>query len=124
MRWIVTLALSIAVNAAALWLGAKIVSGISFQGGPLDLIVLALIFGIVNTVVKPIVQFLSLPFHIVTLGISLLLVNAALLGLTAWLSSAYTISGVLAALIGAFVIGMLTMMLNGVVGMFVREPAH
>jgi len=117
-RWIVSLLLTIGVNAAALWLGARIVSGITFHGGPVELLVLALIFGAVNTFIKPVIQTLALPFHLVTLGISLIVVNALLLGLTAWLSPAYDVDGPLAAIIGAFVIGLLTMILTSLTARF------
>lgn len=120
-RWIVSLLLTIGVNAVALWLGARIVPGITFHGTVVELLVLALIFGAVNTFVKPVIQTLALPFHLLTLGLSLIVVNALLLGLTAWLSPAYDVAGLFPAIIGAFVIGLLTMILTALTGRFSRD---
>ena len=120
-RWIVSLLLTIVVNAAALWLGARIVSGITFHGTLVDLLVLAVIFGAINTFVKPVIQTLALPFHLVTLGLTLIVVNALLLGLTALLSPAYDIDGLFPAILGAFVIGLLTLILTGLTGLILRD---
>ena len=65
---------------------------------------IGLLFGVVNAVVGPILRLLSLPFVLLTLGLFLLVVNAALLGLTAALSDRLTIDGFGTALIGGFIL--------------------
>jgi putative membrane protein len=65
---------------------------------------IALIFGIVNAVVGPILRLLSLPFVLLTLGLFLLVINAALLGLTAALTDRMTIDGIGTAIIGGLIL--------------------
>ncbi|GEL96044.1 phage holin family protein [Cellulomonas composti] len=80
------------VNGFAIWLAAAILSGFDIVGGDTTwerigiVLVVAVIFGIVNAVVKPIVQFLSIPLYILTLGLFTLIVNALMLLLTEWLT--------------------------------------
>jgi putative membrane protein len=78
-------------NALALGAAVWLLDGITLEGDSgseklLTLLVVALIFGIVNTVIGPIVKLLSLPFIILTLGLLLIVINAALLMLTSWLA--------------------------------------
>src|SRR4051794_15061105 len=65
---------------------------------------IALIFGIVNAIVGPILRLLSLPFVLLTLGLFLLVINAALLGLTAALTDRLTIDGFGTAVIGGLIL--------------------
>ncbi|MCW2636123.1 MAG: conserved rane protein of unknown function [Blastococcus sp.] len=65
---------------------------------------IALIFGVVNAVVGPILRLLSLPFVLLTLGLFLLVINAALLGLTAALTDRMTIDGIVTAILGGLIL--------------------
>ena len=65
---------------------------------------IGLIFGVVNTVVGPVLRLLSLPFVVLTLGLFLVVINAALLGLTAALTDRLTIDGIGTALIGGLIL--------------------
>jgi putative membrane protein len=65
---------------------------------------IALLFAVVNSLVGPVLRLLSLPFVVLTLGLFLLVVNAALLGLTAALSDRLEVDGLGAALVGGFLI--------------------
>jgi putative membrane protein len=67
---------------------------------------IALLFAVVNSLVGPVLRLLSMPFVVVTLGLFLLLVNAALLGLTAALSDRLEVDGVVAAVVGGFLIAL------------------
>jgi putative membrane protein len=67
---------------------------------------IALLFAVVNSVVGPVLRLLSLPFVVATLGLFLLVVNAALLGLTAALSDRLEVDGVWAAVVGGFLIAL------------------
>ncbi|HEY0229588.1 MAG TPA: phage holin family protein [Mycobacterium sp.] len=78
-----------ALTGFALWVVTKFVHGLSFVGGDTTLqrvgiiFVVAVVFGLVNAIVKPIVQFLSIPLYIVTLGLFHIVVNALMLWITA-----------------------------------------
>ena len=91
-----------AISAFALWATTQLVPGIEVRG-LLPLLLAALAFGLVNAVVRPVVALLSLPLTIVTLGLFLLVVNAAMLGLTALLVPGFHIAGFWPALWGALV---------------------
>ena len=67
---------------------------------------IALIFGVVNAIVGPLLRLLSLPFVVLTLGLFLLVINAALLGLTAALTSRLEIDGFVTALLGGLILGL------------------
>ncbi|MEO7235082.1 MAG: phage holin family protein [Lapillicoccus sp.] len=92
MGWLLGVVVKIVINGLALWLAAVIVPGIHIgeQGDTshtvTTVLVVAVIFGIVNAILKPILTVLSLPFIVVTLGLFLLVVNAILLQLTSWIS--------------------------------------
>ena len=81
-----------AVTGLALWVVTLIVPGISFVGGETDLqrigivLVVAIIFGLVNAVIKPIVQLLSIPLYILTLGLFHVVINALMLWITSWIT--------------------------------------
>ena len=81
-----------ALTGFALWVVTLAVDGISFVGGDTRLqrvgiiFVVAVIFGLVNAFVKPVVQFLSIPLYILTLGLFHIVVNALMLWLTAWIT--------------------------------------
>ncbi len=87
------------INALGLWLAAAIVPGIAITGTG-TLILAALLMGVVNALVRPIAVLLTLPITIVTLGIFLLVLNAAMFALVAWLLPGFTVSGFWAALAG------------------------
>jgi putative membrane protein len=67
---------------------------------------IGLLFGVVNAIVGPVLRLLSLPFVVLTLGLFLLLINAALLGLTAALSDRLTVDGFGTALIGGLILAL------------------
>jgi putative membrane protein len=72
----------------ALWVTSIIYDGISFGPDPqvITILIVALIFGVVNAVIKPIVKLLSLPINVMTLGLFGLVINGGLLILVAWLA--------------------------------------
>ena len=81
-----------AVTGLALWVVTLIVPGITFVGGDTTLqrvgivVVVAIVFGVVNAIVKPIVQFVSIPLYILTLGLIHVVINALMLWITAWIT--------------------------------------
>jgi putative membrane protein len=100
------------VNAFALWLAAQVISGVHFDGSLLSLAVLALIFGIVNTLIKPLVSLLTLPLTVVTLGLFALVINALMLLLTSALDTSYSIDGFIPALLASILISIVSTLLN------------
>jgi putative membrane protein len=99
-------------TALALIITAYIVPGIAIAGFPTAAIA-AVILGIINAIVRPILVLLTLPLTIVTLGLFLLVVNAISLSLVAYLTGAtFTISGPIPALIGSIVLSVVAGLLN------------
>ena len=108
------------VNAAALFAAVKLIPGMHFTGGIGQLVLVALVFGLVNAVVRPILTLLSCPLIVVTLGLFLLVINALMLWLTSWLSDKFTlgfhVDGFVTALLGGLVIGIVSTVLTLSVG--------
>lgn len=114
--------LKVIINAVAIWLATLLLSGLEVVGGDSDgervlvFLVVALVFGIVNTVVKPIVKLLSLPLYILTLGLFTLVVNAAMLLLVGWLSEqteyGLRIDSFWTALVGGLIISVVSFVLS------------
>ena len=94
-----TFVLRLALNALALLVIANVVPGIHVE--PLFALVAALVLGAVNAVVRPLLVLLTLPVTIVTLGLFLLVINAATFGLAAWLVPGFAVNGFGAALLGS-----------------------
>lgn len=84
--------LRVAVTGLALWVVTLIVPGMSFVGGDTTMqrvgiiLFVALIFGFVNAIIKPVVTLLSLPLYVLTLGLFHVVVNALMLWITAWIT--------------------------------------
>jgi putative membrane protein len=104
------------VNAAALWVATQIVSGVTYSGGALPLLGVALVFGVVNAVIRPVLKILTFPIIILTLGIFALIINGLMLMLTSALSSAlglgFYVRGFWAAFWGALVVSLVSTILS------------
>lgn len=80
------------INGVAIWLATLLLPGLTVVGGDSTggevgvILLVALVFGLVNAIVKPIVNVLSIPLYILTLGLFTLVVNALMLMLTAWIT--------------------------------------
>jgi len=97
--------LRLLVVALGLWLASEWVPGIEVKGTG-TLLGAALLLGIVNAVVRPLLVILTLPITVLTLGLFLLVINAAMLGLVAWMFDSFTIAGFGAALLGSIVVSL------------------
>lgn len=95
------------VTALGLWLSARVVPGVDFTSTG-SLVAAALILGLVNAIVRPIMVILTLPLTIVTLGLFLLVVNAAMIGLTAWFLGGFAVDGLWAGIGAAIVTGVVS----------------
>jgi putative membrane protein len=112
------------VNAAALWVATQVVPGVTFDGGPLPMLGVALVFGVLNASLRPLAKILTFPLIIVTLGIFALVINGLMLWLTSGLSSTlglgFHVSGFWAAFWGALVVSLVSLVLS----MLIRDPAR
>ncbi|HEY8123319.1 MAG TPA: phage holin family protein [Myxococcota bacterium] len=104
-----------AISALGLWLADQVLDGIRFDS-PGALAAAALLLGIVNAVVRPLAVFFTLPFTLLTLGFFLLVVNAAMLGLVAWLLDGFHIAGFWPALAGWLIVSLTSWAASGFVG--------
>ncbi|WP_173099633.1 phage holin family protein [Actinomadura verrucosospora] len=111
----------VVISAIALWVASAVVDGIDVQGGStgekaLTLLVVAVIFGIINAVLKPVIKVLGCVFYIVTLGLIALVVNAGLLMLTSWVAGKldlpFHVEWFWPAFWGAIIIGVVSWLLN------------
>jgi putative membrane protein len=91
------------IAAMGLWLATNVVDGISINA-PLTLLLAGALLGVVNAIVRPVAVVLTFPITIVTIGLFLLVINAAMLGLVAWLLPGFVVSGFRAALLGSIVV--------------------
>jgi len=98
-------------NALAILAAAYIVPGIEVAGG-LSLLAAALVLGLINAVVRPILLFLTLPFTLVTLGLFIFLLNAFCLWLTSWLVKGFDVHGFWAAVLGALIVSVVSWLVN------------
>ena len=104
------------VNAAALWVATRLVQGVTYTGEWLPFFAVALVFGFVNTVIRPVATILTFPLIIVTLGSFLFVVNGLMLWLTGRVSAAlglgFHVAGFWAAFWGALVVTIVSTVLS------------
>ena len=105
------------VIALAVWLVAVYVPGVTVQEGASSYLWIALVFAAVNLLVKPVLKLLSFPLLLLTLGLFLIVINAAMFGLTAWLTDRLALDGIAPAVIGSLVISVVTWIGDNVVGL-------
>jgi len=103
-------------NAIALWLACHVIPGLNFSGTIVDMLLVAVVFGIVNSLLRPILTVLTCPLIVVTLGLFTLVINALMLQLTGWLSVrwdlGFTVAGFWAAFWGGLVVGLVSLILS------------
>jgi putative membrane protein len=108
LRWL--------INAVALYLAIRFVPGIGFGGGWLGLLWLALIFGLVNAFLRPVLQLLTCPLILLTLGLFTLVINMLMLKVTEWVGNAFglglTIAGWWPLFLGSLVISIVSIVLS------------
>ena len=100
-----TALLRILGTALGLWAATRLVPGIRIAGWP-SFLLAALLLGIVNAVVKPVLVFLTLPVTVLTFGLFLFVVNGLMLALVAALMPSFTVAGPVAAVLGAIVVSL------------------
>jgi putative membrane protein len=109
------------VVAAAVWIVAAVVPGVQVSEGVGNYLVIALIFAVVNLLVKPFLKLLSFPLLLLTLGLFLIVINAAMLGLTALLTDRMSIDGFGPAIIASLIISAVTWTGDNLFGLKQKE---
>lgn len=108
--------LRLLINAAALWVAIQLVDGIDYRGSGWSLLFVALVFGVLNASIKPLLTLLSLPILILTLGLFLFVINALMLLLTAWVSGllnlGFYVAGFWDAFFGGLIISLVSILLS------------
>ena len=110
------------VNAAALWVATRLVPGVTYEGGALPLLGVALVFGVVNAFLRPVAKILTFPLIIVTLGIFALVINGLMLWLTSSLSSALGLGFHVSGFWAAFWGGLVVSVVGTILSLLVAEP--
>lgn len=105
----------LAISALGLWLADQVLVGIEIRGTG-TLVAAALLLGIVNALVRPVAVLLTLPLTVVTLGLFLLVVNAAMFGLVAALLAGFHVAGFGSALLGSIIVGLTSWVASWYVG--------
>ncbi len=112
------------VNAMALWVATKLVPGVTYSGDVLPFLGVALVFGVVNATLRPVLKILTFPIILVTLGLFALVINGLMLLLTSSLSDAlglgFHVRGFWDAFWGALVVSIVSMLLS----IFISEPSR
>jgi len=103
------------IIALGLGLANVLVPGVLIEGAG-TLLVAALLLGLVNAIVRPLVVLLTLPLTIVTLGLFLLVINAGMFGLVAAMLEGFRVSGFFSALFGAIVVGLTSVLASWYIG--------
>lgn len=105
-----------AINAVALFVAVLIVPGIQFNGAWTGILWLALIFGLLNALVRPLLKFLTCPLILLTLGLFTILINTAMLMLTSSIGQSFgigfTVDGFWQALLGSLVISFVSVVMG------------
>jgi putative membrane protein len=106
------------IAMAGLWVAQALLDGI-WVDRPLSLLWSALVLGLVNALVRPLVILLTLPATLLSLGLFLLVINAAMLGLAAWIVPGLHVAGFGSALLGAIIISLVSM-----IGAWLTKDQH
>lgn len=105
-----------AINAVALYAAVWLVPGIELRGDWTGIIWLALISGLLNALVRPVLKFLTCPLIILTLGLFTIVINTALLMLTSWIGQSLgiglTVDGFWTAVLGSLVISVVSIIMS------------
>ncbi len=103
------------ISALGLWAASAIVPGVDIRGGG-TLLIAAILYGVVNALVRPVLVILTFPLTLVTLGLFLLVVNAAMFGLVAAFLKGFMVAGFFPALLGAIVVSIVSWFASGFIG--------
>lgn len=106
------------INAVALWAAIAILPGLVYAGNWVGVVLLALVFGLVNALLRPLLKLLTCPLIILTLGLFTLVINTLLFALTAWVGNTIGLSLTIAdpfwwnAFLGALIVSVVSIVLS------------
>ncbi|WP_204297523.1 phage holin family protein [Actinoplanes campanulatus] len=109
------------ITAVSLWIATLVIDGIQLTADTATskagtLLAVAVIFGLVNAILRPIIKTIGCGFYVLTLGLVAILVNGLLLLLTSWIAGklelGFHVDGVIAAILGALLVGVVSWVLN------------
>jgi putative membrane protein len=111
------LIIRIIINAIAIWITSMVLAGFNFSGSILNLLIIGVIFGLINAIIRPIVLLLTLPITLITLGLFTLVINTIMLMLTVWISGSLDLAGgpfesIFTAFIAAIIISIISVILS------------
>ena len=118
---LLSLAVRLGINAVALWLAAEWVRGFEIDGWQ-SLAAAAAIFAVVNAIIKPVAQLVGLPVTCLTMGLFALVINAALLALTAWIAGQLDFDVDIDGVVAAFLAALLVSFVSALMSVFVEKP--
>ncbi|HQR23612.1 MAG TPA: phage holin family protein [Steroidobacteraceae bacterium] len=104
-----------AITALGLWVASEVLDGLVFDS-PSKLLVAAILLGVVNAFVRPLAFILTLPLTVLTLGLFLLVLNAAMVGLVAWIVPGFEISGFWTAVGAALIVSLVSWAASSAIG--------
>jgi len=104
-----------AITALGLWVASELLSGMTFDA-PFKLILAAIVLGVINAFVRPLAFILTLPITIVTLGLFLLVLNAGMVALVAWLVPGFQVAGFWTAVGAALIVSLVSWAASSVIG--------
>jgi putative membrane protein len=106
----------LAVTAVSLWVATQLVPGVSYEGGWMPFVVVALMFGVINATIRPLTKLLTCPLILLTLGLFALVVNGLMLWLTSSIAGGlgigFHVAGFWAAFFGALVVSIVSTLLS------------
>jgi putative membrane protein len=103
-----------AIAALGLWVATLLVSGLSIAN-PMSLVLAALLLGVCNAVVKPVLVVLTLPATVLTLGLFLLVINGLVLALVAWILPGFAILNFGSAILGALIVSLVSLVASAAI---------
>jgi putative membrane protein len=103
------------INAAALWVAAYLIPDITLSDRPVVVLVVAAVFGLVNALIRPVVKVIAFPLTLLTLGLFTLVINAAMLQLTDWLTTGLDVVGFWPSVVGGIVISLVSWFLSALI---------
>lgn len=104
-----------AISALGLWVASRLLDGLHFESA-VKLAIAAMLLGIVNAFVRPLAFILTLPITVITLGLFLLVLNAGMVGLVAWMVPGFTIAGFWTALGTALIVSIVSWAASSAIG--------
>ncbi len=119
--WTLRIALAIAINALALWVANALFSGVSISGG-WAYVIGAIVLGLANAILKPILAILTLPLVILTLGLFYLLINIGMVALAAWITPNFSVHGFWDYIGTVFIVWLVNWAVRSLIDSFEREP--